>query len=461
MKVQSFSWGYVNWVIELSGSVNIGISHIYPGAHQKEHTHYGNEQYIFVLQGEGLYGVNGEERVYRAGEGIYFPRDALHSTTNLKDQELIDLCVSVPISFKPGSLTTPSGQSFGEAIEIIVKEGDLDFLNFPLAIFNDKDEAIYFNGRFAQIGEKNFRALKKLLTDNRDIKITEIKDHKIISKSIYKDRYFGKILAGYYESSKDHEADQIFKGSIESMCKIVEDLARSIESFLEFNSLNKKLKDLSGKIRVQEEELNLKKDELLKAKDAFLDTGLNARFILTALNVLAYETVDNKDLYNMIVDLSKTIRYVDSDRALMESIKDQMGFVNSLINFYSKRYMKSFSYRLDLDEELKNLKLPSNLFMPLVENAFVHGFDSKLKDKILAVNIKKKDKGLYIEIINNGRVPDINSLLRINKSIREGEGGLNLIYRKLKKSYKDFSFAYKVKGSRTVARVDINENYIS
>ena len=60
LNIQNFKWGYVEWIGRLSEGINIGISNVLPKTFQEKHVHYGNEQFIFVLEGEGKYLINDE-----------------------------------------------------------------------------------------------------------------------------------------------------------------------------------------------------------------------------------------------------------------------------------------------------------------------------------------------------------------------------------------------------------------
>lgn len=462
MRKQSFEWGYVEWVATLEGQVNIGISHIKVGGVQKEHIHYGNEQYIKVLKGSGRYTVNDREIILSEGDDVYFPANSKHATVNLGEDELVDLCVSTPISIKYDKINTFGNNSLKSAINFITNEVNLNSLNFPIIIFDAKGKIIYKNSLGSGFRDDELKEHYKLLTKSKDLKNNDIDGKMIISKSVYQGELMCTITSGYFPSVKNFTEDQIYKGSIESMMNISRDLGKIVETFLDFNSISSRLDNINKEIESKGKVIKDIEDRLDKKSSEVLDLKLGRNFLLNAINVLANEASENEKLYDMIVDLSYIIRYAEADKNDFEPIYYQVQFTRILASFYAKRYFKNFIFDASIDEDLEKVKVPSNIIMPLVENAILHGVSKKVKDKIVKINIKKDaDGNLNIEVVNNGNKLDINSTKQINNYIKFGRGSLNIIYKKLKKYYgDDFKFFYESADNMTSAKIIIRGSYV-
>jgi len=80
-------WGTIKWLVSPETDPGTGITMcevvVYPGKGHERHTHPDAEETIYVISGTGTQtvGDSGEFPI-AAGDGIYVPRDALHSTYN-------------------------------------------------------------------------------------------------------------------------------------------------------------------------------------------------------------------------------------------------------------------------------------------------------------------------------------------------------------------------------------------
>lgn len=91
MKIQETEWGYVEWqhIHEENNprqSMNIGRTVILPGKHQVEHVHYGQEQLVYILSGEGIYVIDGERKRCSQGAVLYMEAGSTHETINDTDE---------------------------------------------------------------------------------------------------------------------------------------------------------------------------------------------------------------------------------------------------------------------------------------------------------------------------------------------------------------------------------------
>lgn len=462
MNKQSFEWGYVEWVATLEGHVNIGVSHIKVGGVQKVHIHYGNEQYIKVLKGIGRYRVEDTEIVLKEGDDVFFPANSKHATVNLGEDELVDISVSTPIALEYDKINGTGTNSLIEAINFIKNEINFDNLTFPIIIFDKRGRVIYKNTHQTGFNDEELKQKYKLLTKSKDVKINDVDGDEIISLSVYQDDLVCTITSGYFLSVKNFTDDQMYKGTIESMMNISRDLGKIIETFLDFNSISSRLDNINKEIESKGEEIKDIEDRLDKKSSEVLDLKLSRNFLLNAMNVLASEALDNEKLYDMIIDLSYILRYSDSDKKNFEPIYYQVEFARILASFYTKRYFKNFVFEVSVDDNLEKIKIPSNIIMPLVENAILHGISKRFKDKIIKIFVTKDLKeNLLIEVANNGNKLDISSTKQLNNYIKFGSGSLNIIYKRLKKYYgDDFRFFYESRGNMTFANIVIRGDYV-
>jgi len=71
---------------------------LYPGRSTERHTHPKSEEIYYVLEGEGIMMVAGEERPIRVGDAILIPPGSEHQTWNIGAGKLVFLCLCSPAS---------------------------------------------------------------------------------------------------------------------------------------------------------------------------------------------------------------------------------------------------------------------------------------------------------------------------------------------------------------------------
>jgi oxalate decarboxylase/phosphoglucose isomerase-like protein (cupin superfamily) len=87
LPTQSFDWGAIKWMITPDATPGAGLTFgevlMLPGQGHGRHNHPDAEEILYVLSGEGMQMVDdGEPFPVRAGDTIYVPKAAFHSTVN-------------------------------------------------------------------------------------------------------------------------------------------------------------------------------------------------------------------------------------------------------------------------------------------------------------------------------------------------------------------------------------------
>lgn len=72
MTTQMTEWGHINWIHTQNvdnekQSFSVGITNILPGKKLEEHIHYGIDQFLYILDGEGIYKIDGVEKNFKKG----------------------------------------------------------------------------------------------------------------------------------------------------------------------------------------------------------------------------------------------------------------------------------------------------------------------------------------------------------------------------------------------------------
>lgn len=138
-----------------------------------------------------------------------------------------------------------------------------------------------------------------------------------------------------------------------------------------------------------------------KAEIKALQTQINPHFLFNALNAIAsFTRINPEKARELIINLSSYLRFNLELSGEFIDIKKELKQVLAYIEIEKARFGDKLNIIYDIDEV--DIKIPSLIVQPLVENAIVHGI---LKDKgkgTVKISIKKQDNNVKISITDTG-----------------------------------------------------------
>jgi ligand-binding sensor domain-containing protein/putative methionine-R-sulfoxide reductase with GAF domain/anti-sigma regulatory factor (Ser/Thr protein kinase) len=163
-----------------------------------------------------------------------------------------------------------------------------------------------------------------------------------------------------------------------------------------------------------EEEKQQARIEALQNKQKATETRLqslrlqmNPHFLFNALNSIQQMILANEDMVatKYLSKFSKLLRtiLVQSDKE-MATLKEELEILNLYVELEAIRFKESFQYTIACDEEIDQdeLKVPTLLIQPFVENAIWHGLMHKEGKKILTIQFFENKDFLHCIIEDNG-----------------------------------------------------------
>ncbi|PKQ62303.1 hypothetical protein BZG02_13405 [Labilibaculum filiforme] len=157
-------------------------------------------------------------------------------------------------------------------------------------------------------------------------------------------------------------------------------------------------------IRRQKEELQREEKEKihLETELSFLRTQISPHFFMNTLNnIHALIEMDQVQAQKSVIELSKLMRYLlNESQQGTATIKAEFEFLNSYIDLMRIRYTDKVKIDINLDIKEKHRKIPSLLFISLVENAFKYGV-SYSQDSYISIHAKQDQEQLSFEIKNS------------------------------------------------------------
>ncbi len=175
-----------------------------------------------------------------------------------------------------------------------------------------------------------------------------------------------------------------------------------------------------NKIKEQEMTVARQRAELLA-----LRSQINPHFLFNTLESIRMHSVLRKeyDTANMIEKLAVLERqYVDWG-ADFASVEEETELVKAYLSIQKYRFGSRLLYEIDIEDSCKGLTIPKLTLVTFVENACVHGIESKAATGWIFVRVYLRDGFMYIEVEDTGKGMDEESMEQLlwkmrNASIR-------------------------------------------
>lgn len=181
-----------------------------------------------------------------------------------------------------------------------------------------------------------------------------------------------------------------------------------------FNQMLSSIKIYIARIREQmvtesamKEKSLLMENHLKDAQLKYLQAQINPHFLFNTLNAGAQlamlEGADRTNEY--IRNMADFFRYnVKKDNEVVK-ISEEIGLVDSYIYILNVRFSGDIKFRKVIDETLLDVRVPSMIIQPLVENSIKYGMheqDDSREDSEIVLSLYKKDDMACIEVSDNG-----------------------------------------------------------
>jgi two-component sensor histidine kinase len=178
-----------------------------------------------------------------------------------------------------------------------------------------------------------------------------------------------------------------------------------LASLLVFLMVKVRIKSIQQKNNLLNEKMNLEK-ELHKSMLSSIKAQMNPHFLFNALNTIqSYIYLsDKKTASQYLVHFSELVRIIlDMSNKESISLTEELKALDLYLKLEKMRFEDDFNYRIENTiTSTDDLKIPSMLVQPYVENSIKHGLLHKKGKKELSIYLQQTDKKLLIRVIDNG-----------------------------------------------------------
>ncbi|CAK7077120.1 histidine kinase [Tissierella sp.] len=500
--IQYFDWGNIEWIYEpdTKNSINImhiGISTILPGKRQKEHIHYGDEQLLYVLSGQGQQLIGKELSIKEPGSLFHIDAGSVHEAINAGEEPIKELLISIPVYYNqrnPLNDILNSGEVHKENFEDTIVLNDkikhlydeaIDILGIPLSIFDRKNEPVIISHNYPEFCIKKCNVHK----DVRNCHLYNIYDEYMpphykdpfafvcqyglrvfVMPIIINNSLVGTIKGGHiriYDESYVEFKDEldldyalyrkiqiVHQGRIMAILQHIKTLSKNISYYyllenteMELYKKEEIIKDIAKNELLLEESLRSTKEQVLSIQ-------INNHFLFNTLNAIASLAIkeDSIKTYESIIRLSKIFRYSLKSSNSIATLNDEILFIMDYLELQKLRYGERLSVNINISENAKSARIPFNFIQPIIENSFVHGFKNKMDNLSIQISCRKNQDKIYIQVLDNGTGLEEDEIEKLNNMIKGQTenfiiSGLMMIYRKLELLHHN-NFEFKISSKK-------------
>jgi two-component system sensor histidine kinase YesM len=211
------------------------------------------------------------------------------------------------------------------------------------------------------------------------------------------------------------------------------------EVYMLGKAFNRMVERLNGLLQKLAEQQTSEKEARIQA----LNAQFRPHFLYNTLNIIYWKSIQSgqEQIGDMIVKLSRLLRYSISPGDGLITVKDDMEHIGHYLHLMRERFGDELEIELTYDPEIERCIIPKMLLQPVIENAMVHGLETLpgLK-RLIIVGNRTVENTINFEVIDNGIGMEPDHLASIMSDERSSEGsgtgiGLMNIDKRVKAQY--------------------------
>ena len=315
--------------------------------------------------------------------------------------------------------------------------------------------------------------LKKAIeiSDNYNLLTSKIEALQYLSKNYVNKGVFDLALRDYKiadslertinnQRNLSYINDLIIKYESESKTNTIKALANEnelVKSHLEKNRLSLLLSLLAIVLVTvllfifnRQQQINQEK-KILTLEQNMLKSQMNPHFIFNSLNSIKLYIINNEKenavyYLNKFAKLIRKILVASNEKDI--SLADELETMKLYMNIENIRFSNEIDFKIKIDEKInpENIRVPSLILQPFLENSLWHGLSSKIDDKRIELDIKKEsDDYITISITDNGVGRKVSHERKLNKTLQRDSVGIEITRERLFNFSKRFARMYDLK----------------
>jgi len=187
-----------------------------------------------------------------------------------------------------------------------------------------------------------------------------------------------------------------------------------------------------------------------------LRNQLDPHFLFNTLHTLnTLIGYDDKKARSMLIKVTNLLRKIlDKKGQQLITFDDELDYFKNYLEIEEERFHDRLEVEVNVEDETREIMVPTLMLQPLIENAFKHGIAKLEGEGKIKLNAFIKDNFFTIILYND--IPEYN----VSHDYHSTKIGLQNLDSRLQQVYgKDYSFNTKKNASNFVVTIKINYNY--
>jgi two-component system, sensor histidine kinase YesM len=171
------------------------------------------------------------------------------------------------------------------------------------------------------------------------------------------------------------------------------DVAKLAQSF---DTMLDTIEKMIEQIKEQEEEKRMAELEMLQAQ-------INPHFLFNVLNSirLKIRLSGDKDSAQLIYSLSALLRMTINRNNAFIPLSEELTIVRHYLELMNFRHQDDIELKILITDEIEKIKVPRFFLQPIVENAFIHGYNQSKGTITIAAALRNQDI-LTLQVTDDG-----------------------------------------------------------
>lgn len=153
-----------------------------------------------------------------------------------------------------------------------------------------------------------------------------------------------------------------------------------------------------------------------------LQSQINPHFLYNTLESIRGLAIEEgmDEIDKMVKSLADIFRYSITNKNEMVTLEEELRNVDNYLNIQQFRFNNKFIVIRDIEEDTKKCLIPKLIIQPLVENAIIHGLETKEGKGTIKIKARSTLNTVIINIEDDGKGIDRETLDIINECLTNG-----------------------------------------
>lgn len=227
----------------------------------------------------------------------------------------------------------------------------------------------------------------------------------------------------------------------------------------EIKQISQGFNDMVEQLDISIERVKKSAIEQKNAELQALEAQIDPHFLYNTLDTINWKAIEEgqMEISEMVGDLADILRYIVNDAGEETTIRKELSWLQQYVRLQQTKVGREVILRIEVPEEIRDVKIHKLLLQPFVENGIKYGFRDKVGECLLLIQMRIESDNLHIIVEDNGKgmTPEILEKLNNEEADMGAHFGIVNVRRRLKLYYSDKACMWFESEQGIFARVHI------